>query len=66
MYEFRRESLAVVVVVMWVNSSVVKDKYECVWEDANACGQEDEYEGMIRRSKLHYGIDVEDDVESEA
>ena len=66
MYEFRGESLAVVVVVMWVNSSVVKDKHECVWEDANACGQEDEYEGMIRRAKLHYGIDVEDDVESEA
>ena len=55
-----------VVALVWVNSSVVKDKYECVWEDANACGQEDEYEGMIRRSKLHYGIDVEDDVESEA
>ena len=55
-----------VVVLVWVNSSVVKDKHECVWEDANACGQEDEYEGMIRRSKLQYGIDVEDDVESEA
>lgn len=54
-----------VVVVVWVNSSVVKDKHECVWADANACGQEDEYEGMIRRSKLHYGIDVEDDVERE-
>ena len=54
-----------VVVRTCVNRSVVKSKSACVWADSNACAQEGAYEGMIRRSKLHYGIDVEEDVERE-